>query len=510
MAAEPQRETVVKTLPHDLEAERGVLADVLNRNESLSRVRDIVQPEMFDSKRNRTIYEAILGLATDESAIDILTVKSWLEDRGKLEPAVGTAYIADLLRDFPPSVNAEYHAGIVADRYQRRTALMELDSLRASIEQGDSRSIQVDLLESVGDRLRERQSEFRWERLSVAEMLAAEPQPIPWIIPGIVARDEVTVISAQPKDGKTMVTMQSVVDAALGHPVMGLIEVPKPIKVLWIDEEMGRKKITRRIQRIVAACDLSADEREALDQRIDFRPQQGLSLAEQKHLDAVNRTIDETEPDLVVGDSLVALQNGEENSATDRRRFYNQIIVPLKARYECGFLFLAHPPLPTREGHQDAQKRPRGSGDILAQVDRSLCMARISDVKTDDQHTVAVSLETYRSREGEDLEPLTITIDGTSKEPLSISAEYANSAQAQEHIGKEIACEQFMLDKLRHAPDREILQPALKKKCGDAGFRHDIYQSACNGMVAKRTIRLGDPRKGHGSGKWIILTEGTE
>jgi hypothetical protein len=241
-------------------------------------------------------------------------------------------------------------------------------------------------------------------------------------------------------------------------------------------------------------------------------------LAEKGHLEALRRTLDALRPDLTIWDSLVALQQGEENSATDRRHFYNQVLAPIKAEYGCGILLAAHPPLPTKDAHPESQKRPRGSGDIIAQVDRSLWMYKVSETKSLTQYTFKSALEAFLSREGGDIEPAVVIINGLETEPVTVEAEFANTAAGTAALGDINACTMEILHVLRalsleatynSTPMRVMYQPDLSSHCEEKGWhKKHVYQPAINKLKGCNQVEILPPKKGTGkSGKWVRLTE---
>src|SRR5262249_36089953 len=127
----------------------------------------------------------------------------------------------------------------------------------------------------------------------------------------------------------------------------------------------------------------------------------------------LRREVEQHRPDLIVADSLPALQGGEENSNTDRRHFYQSVIAPVKSEFSCGFILTAHPPLPSKAAPTDAKKRPRGAGDSLAFTDRASWLEGKGALKTGYGDTHCLTLHEYISREGGGLDELALLIEDT-------------------------------------------------------------------------------------------------
>lgn len=113
-AARPERMP-----PYSEEAECGVLGSVLLDS---GRVMDIcierqIVAETFHIPANRIIFEAMLEMAKDGSAIDVLTVTDRLRSAAKLDGVGGSVYLDRLLDATPTAAHAEYYIDIVRQKY---------------------------------------------------------------------------------------------------------------------------------------------------------------------------------------------------------------------------------------------------------------------------------------------------------------------------------------------------------------------------------------------------------
>lgn len=102
--------------PHSLEAERAVLGGILLENNALNSVTQILSPDDFYSRANRLIYEAMGELFRRGQPVDLVTLRSWLVDRGNLQKAGGDEHLVSLTDTIPTVENIEHHAGIVRDK----------------------------------------------------------------------------------------------------------------------------------------------------------------------------------------------------------------------------------------------------------------------------------------------------------------------------------------------------------------------------------------------------------
>jgi replicative DNA helicase len=106
--------------PHDLTAEMAVLSAVLLARDTLDKIQPIVSPDQFYSDANRKIYEAYGDLSAHDRPIDILTVRSWLDDRGLLQRVGGARYLAEILDAVPAVTNVDDYAKRIKEKWRLR------------------------------------------------------------------------------------------------------------------------------------------------------------------------------------------------------------------------------------------------------------------------------------------------------------------------------------------------------------------------------------------------------
>ncbi len=111
--------TAENRLPHNIEAECGVLGSIIIDPEALSLVADVLRPADFYRNTHRTLYEAIVQLTERHAPADFITICDELERQGTLEEVGGASYITSLISGVPTSGNIEHYARIV-----ERTAIL--------------------------------------------------------------------------------------------------------------------------------------------------------------------------------------------------------------------------------------------------------------------------------------------------------------------------------------------------------------------------------------------------
>lgn len=102
--------------PQNIQAEQALLGSVLLSAEALVQAQEYVYPGDFYRQAHRLIFEAMITLNEQNEAIDLITLVSYLEERGQLEQVGGPSYLAELADMAPTAAHVEHYAKIVEQR----------------------------------------------------------------------------------------------------------------------------------------------------------------------------------------------------------------------------------------------------------------------------------------------------------------------------------------------------------------------------------------------------------
>lgn len=107
--------------PHDLNAERAVLASMLLQRDVIDEVAGMITAQHFYLAAHQTIYRSIWSLyAREIRTIDAVTLSNELAQQNQLESIGGDHYLIQILDGLPHAGHAKYYAGIVRDHYLQR------------------------------------------------------------------------------------------------------------------------------------------------------------------------------------------------------------------------------------------------------------------------------------------------------------------------------------------------------------------------------------------------------
>lgn len=167
-----RRESARRVLPHNLDAEAGVLGGVLLRNEVLDRLTSLEVDDFYDH-RHKVVFQGIRALQRAERPIDVVTLETEIEKTGKLDAIGGIAYLGELAGRVPSPDNVAAYAETVQLLSRNRRVILGLGAAmeRAWTWQHDPVELLVETMGSL-------------QRLDAEHMRrsepAAKPEPPPW------------------------------------------------------------------------------------------------------------------------------------------------------------------------------------------------------------------------------------------------------------------------------------------------------------------------------------------
>ncbi|WP_267384284.1 replicative DNA helicase [Cyanobacterium sp. uoEpiScrs1] len=106
--------------PQNIEAEESILGGILLDRDAMGRVVDLITPNAFYVPVHKEIYEAALKLYAQGKPVDLLTIKTVLEDYQLLEKVGGIDKLMQLLDRTVSAVNIDRYGVLIMEKYLRR------------------------------------------------------------------------------------------------------------------------------------------------------------------------------------------------------------------------------------------------------------------------------------------------------------------------------------------------------------------------------------------------------
>lgn len=109
-----------RTLPHNIEAERGLLGAILVDNRAHERVSEYLRPEHFALTQHAKIFEAIGKLVERGQLANPITLKRFFEHDEALSDVGGPVYLAELAATAVTVINAGEYGRVIYDLHLKR------------------------------------------------------------------------------------------------------------------------------------------------------------------------------------------------------------------------------------------------------------------------------------------------------------------------------------------------------------------------------------------------------
>lgn len=106
-----------KELPHDILAEKSLIGCLIIDSSAIDQINDLrLEKEDFYHPQYATVYEAIKDLNMSSQPIDLITVCSKLNERGKLDQVGGQDAVLNLVEDQASSANVHAYAKTIKEK----------------------------------------------------------------------------------------------------------------------------------------------------------------------------------------------------------------------------------------------------------------------------------------------------------------------------------------------------------------------------------------------------------
>lgn len=231
-----------RVMPHNVEAEQGLLGALLVDNRGLEKVGDFLKPAHFFMPVHARIYEAITTFIDRGQNASPVTLKSYFEKDPELENVGGAAYLADLAAGVISVINTEDYGRTIYDLHLRRELIaLGEDVVNEAFEHDLDRSAS-DTIEVAESRLftlaesGDSRSSFTTLRDSVlvaielAEKAFKTQGNVTGVTTGLVDMDkklgglqnsDLLILAARPSMGKTSLAVNIAFNAAKRYAETG-------------------------------------------------------------------------------------------------------------------------------------------------------------------------------------------------------------------------------------------------------------------------------------------------
>jgi AAA domain len=314
--------------------------------------------------------------------------------------------------------------------------------------------------------------------ISFETIMAGEVPPVEWLVEPLIANGDRVMIYGEFGSFKSWVLPSLALHIAAGRSWLDKFPVPEPKQVLYIDEEMHLRTLTRRIQRLALGMGLHS---ESLPLRFlsRFGTRLDATGAARLLFDLEKTGFD---PQVVIVETLRRVLRGSENEAKDVGEFWRAVAPLSKGRS----LIVSHHMRKRSDINNGARERASGSTDILAGADAAFAIQRLGQD--------ALVVECTKLREAEEPEPFVVSLYDEDRDgPMTLRLEGTKANYTTEG-NKADQAQQAIVTFLQASPDRTVDRTAILDHLARQGMKSRTAERALSSMT--RSGLLQQPARG--------------
>lgn len=122
--------------PYDEEAEQSVLGAMILDKEAIGVAIGLLSDDDFYNSKHKVIYSCITELFNQNQHVDLITIKSKLDENKMLKPIGGIKYISNLVHSVPTSAHIKKYSDIVQAMSFRRKCIRKAEELKQAAFEG--------------------------------------------------------------------------------------------------------------------------------------------------------------------------------------------------------------------------------------------------------------------------------------------------------------------------------------------------------------------------------------
>jgi replicative DNA helicase len=107
-------------LPHNFLAEKTILSCLLINSEAIELTTRTIPADAFYFKNHQEIYKAIIFMYENKLSIDVLTLTTFLQEKGLLQKIGGIKVLLELINQIPNLIYLEEYIRLVKDKFLKR------------------------------------------------------------------------------------------------------------------------------------------------------------------------------------------------------------------------------------------------------------------------------------------------------------------------------------------------------------------------------------------------------
>ena len=302
-----------------------------------------------------------------------------------------------------------------------------------------------------------------------------------WLIEGICRKGDSVILVGNEKSGKSLFVFQLLCSLTSCHPFLDLYNVPKALKVVYIQLEGEIADSQDRMKRMIKTLDINSDNfhlRFSAPLNLENKGfSDGLAMDILKNFNPKGKITGQEliKPDIVIIDPIYFAFTGSLNEDKDVRAFLGNLRT-FKDTLDCAIILV----------HHTHKTRLNYKGNVIEEGDEALFGSKFLKAWADhillfmfDKKTKLRTLSCDTQRSGDIITACELRL--IEPEPLYF-----------EKVDKEATKDLVVVDLLKREDFREgLLVEDIKEKLGlsSSSFYRSIKQPLAQGMVVKSNTR---------------------
>jgi replicative DNA helicase len=225
--------SILRSLPHNLEAEQSVLGCMIIDKTSITRATEALKGEDFYRESHKVIFNCLVEMFMKDMPVDMITLIEQLRASDKLETAGGITYISEISNSVPSTAHLQSYMKIVDDKSMLRKLIRASNEIiENSYGRQDDVEKVVDLAQKKVFDIAQKRNSSDFESISTVlergfleiERLFVNKGEVTGVPSGFKDLDEMTsgfqkgdmvLVAARPSMGKTTFALNLCENAAL-------------------------------------------------------------------------------------------------------------------------------------------------------------------------------------------------------------------------------------------------------------------------------------------------------
>ena len=209
-----------ETLPHSIDAEKNVLAGIIIEPDQLPALG--LKPSDFYHPWHRDIFKCMLAL--QRAGLPLTWVRmhqELLSQAGQGDDAPTISYLSDLFNDGTTATYLGDDASIIREKSRKRAFLQRVPLLIERSQNGTRTDALEEQWTEAVDLLKEDKPDTKQQTISLADLLAEEDEPEPWLVDHLLTRGGLSLVNGKPGAGKTTFARDMALSVAQGKRWLG-------------------------------------------------------------------------------------------------------------------------------------------------------------------------------------------------------------------------------------------------------------------------------------------------